>query len=50
MLISAINALTLSPALCAIFLRHGGPRKGDMSYVLGGIEKAQNGYAAVSVG
>jgi hydrophobe/amphiphile efflux-1 (HAE1) family protein len=47
MLISAINALTLSPALCAIFLRHSGPRKGIMSYVLGGIEKAQTGYAAV---
>lgn len=47
MLFSAINALTLSPALCAIFLRHAGPRKGIMSYVLGGIEKAQNGYAAV---
>jgi multidrug efflux pump subunit AcrB len=25
MLISAINALTLSPALCAVFLRHRGP-------------------------
>ena len=25
MLISAINALTLSPALCAVFLRHTGP-------------------------
>ena len=47
MLISAINALTLSPALCAIFLRHGGPKKGVMSYILGGIEKAQNGYASV---
>ena len=27
MLISALNALTLSPALCAVFLRHGGPRR-----------------------
>ena len=25
MLISAINALTLSPALCALFLRHDEP-------------------------
>mgnify|MGYP005812612835 CR=1 FL=1 len=47
MLISAINALTLSPALCAIFLRHGGPRRGIMARILGGIEKTQNGYAAV---
>ena len=28
MLISAINALTLSPALCAVFLRHHGQRRG----------------------
>ncbi|MDR3662221.1 MAG: efflux RND transporter permease subunit, partial [Mycobacterium sp.] len=28
MLFSAINALTLSPALCAVFLRHGGPQHG----------------------
>ena len=28
MLISAINALTLSPALCAVFLRHHGARRG----------------------
>ena len=47
MLISAINALTLSPALCAIFLRHGGPKRGIMARVLGGIEVAQNGYAAI---
>jgi hydrophobe/amphiphile efflux-1 (HAE1) family protein len=47
MLISAINALTLSPALCAIFLRHAGPRGGVMARILGGIEKAQNAYAAV---
>ena len=30
MLISAINALTLSPALCAVFLRHRGPKRGPM--------------------
>jgi len=47
MLFSAVNALTLSPALCALLLRHTGPKKGLMSYVLGGIEKAQNGYASV---
>ncbi len=47
MLFSAINALTLSPALCAVMLRHTGPKKGIIARVLGGIEKAQNGYAAV---
>ena len=49
MVISAINALTLSPALCAVFLKpHHGPRKGLMRYVLGTIDLATNGYAAVT--
>ena len=47
MLFSAINALTLSPALCAIMLRHSGPKKGIMAKVLGGIEWTQNGYASI---
>jgi hydrophobe/amphiphile efflux-1 (HAE1) family protein len=48
MLISAINALTLSPALCAIILkRHHGPRRGPIKYVLRGIDKVRDGYAAV---
>ncbi len=47
MLISAINALTLSPALCAVFLRHGGPRRGIMGRVLNGIDKTRDGYAWV---
>jgi hydrophobe/amphiphile efflux-1 (HAE1) family protein len=47
MLISAINALTLSPALCAIILRHSGPRRGPIRYVLRGIDKVRDGYAAV---
>jgi len=38
MIISALNALTLSPALCAVFLRHTGPRRGIMGRVLGGID------------
>ena len=46
MLISAINALTLSPALCAVFLRHTGPRRGIMGRVLGGIDWVRDGYAA----
>ena len=47
MVISAINALTLSPALCGIFLRHSGPRRGIMGYILRGIDKTRGGYAAV---
>ena len=47
MLISAINALTLSPALCAVFLRHGGARHGIMGRVLNGIDHVRDGYAAI---
>jgi hydrophobe/amphiphile efflux-1 (HAE1) family protein len=47
MVISALNALTLSPALCAVFLRHTGPRRGIMGRVLGGIDWVRDGYAAI---
>ena len=47
MLISAINALTLSPALCGVFLRHRGRPRGPLGLVLGGIDRVRNGYAAV---
>jgi len=47
MLISAVNALTLSPALCALFLRHSGPRRGIMARVLRGIDHVRDGYANV---
>jgi HAE1 family hydrophobic/amphiphilic exporter-1 len=47
MLISAINALTLSPALCAVLLKRGQRSRGPMRYVLGGIDHARNGYVAV---
>jgi hydrophobe/amphiphile efflux-1 (HAE1) family protein len=47
MLISALNALTLSPALCAVFLRHGGPRRGPMGWVLRRIDDIRDGYAAI---
>ncbi len=47
MLISALNALTLSPALCSIFLRHGGPRRGIMGRVLGGIDWLRDGFARI---
>ena len=48
MLISAINALTLSPALCAVLLspRHG-PKRGPMGCVLRGIDWVRDGYAAI---
>jgi hydrophobe/amphiphile efflux-1 (HAE1) family protein len=45
MLISALNALTLSPALCAVFLRHKGPQRGIMGRVLGGIDWVRDRYA-----
>ncbi|MBV8472455.1 MAG: efflux RND transporter permease subunit, partial [Hyphomicrobiales bacterium] len=45
MLISAVNALTLSPALCALVLRHEGPRRGLMGGVLRGIDAVRDGYA-----
>ncbi len=47
MVISAINALTLSPALCVLFLRHTGPKRGPIKYILRGIDKVRDGYAAV---
>src|SRR5467141_1077686 len=48
MLISAVNALTLSPALCAVLLkRGGGMSRGPMRYVLGGIDKVRDGYVAI---
>jgi hydrophobe/amphiphile efflux-1 (HAE1) family protein len=47
MLISAINALTLSPALCGVFLRHGGPRRGIMGWIGRRIDNVRDGYANV---
>ena len=48
MLISAINALTLSPALCArVPAPHGERRAAPMGWVLRGIDKVRDGYAAV---
>jgi hydrophobe/amphiphile efflux-1 (HAE1) family protein len=49
MVISALNALTLSPALCAVFLRHSGPRRGIMAWVGRRIDNVRDGYAAVVV-
>jgi len=45
MIISAINALTLSPALCAVFLKpHHGPRKGVLATVMRGIDWVRDRY------
>jgi len=49
MVISAINALTLSPALCAIILKpHHGPKKGIMGAISRGIDKGRDGYTRVA--
>jgi hydrophobe/amphiphile efflux-1 (HAE1) family protein len=46
MVISAINALTLSPALCALILRpHHGPRRGPIGYVLRSIDWTRDKFA-----
>ena len=47
MLISAINALTLSPALCGVFLRHHGHPRGPLGWILSGIIGICNGYASL---
>ena len=47
MLISALNALTLSPALCAVLLKPGEARRGPMRHVLQAIDGVRNGYVSV---
>jgi HAE1 family hydrophobic/amphiphilic exporter-1 len=47
MVISAVNALTLSPALCGVLLKHGQKSSGPMRYVLAGIDRARDGYVEV---
>lgn len=44
MVISAINALTLSPALCSLLLTHGTVRRGLMGRLMGAIDGARDGY------
>ena len=45
MLISAVNALSLSPALCTVLLRHSGPRRGLIAYLQRGIDKSPTGMS-----
>jgi HAE1 family hydrophobic/amphiphilic exporter-1 len=47
MLISAINALTLSPALCAVLLKRGGTSWRPIQKVLGAIDWMRDGYVAI---
>ncbi|MBV9111279.1 MAG: multidrug efflux RND transporter permease subunit [Hyphomicrobiales bacterium] len=47
MLISALNALTLSPALCSILVRRGKTARGPLRYVLHGIDQVRDGFAAI---
>ena len=47
MFLSAINALTLSPALCGILLkRHSGPRRGIIGYVMRAIDRVRDAYGS----
>ncbi|MCS6855239.1 MAG: efflux RND transporter permease subunit [Elioraea sp.] len=47
MLFSAVNALTLSPALCALLLRHGGPRRGVIGAMQNAIDRLAEGYGRI---
>jgi len=47
MLISAVNALSLSPALCSVLLKRGQPSRGPLRYVLRGIDSVRDGYVSV---
>jgi hydrophobe/amphiphile efflux-1 (HAE1) family protein len=48
MLLSAINALTLSPALCAVLLRsHHGPKRGIIGWLMRSIDWVRDGYGAI---
>jgi hydrophobe/amphiphile efflux-1 (HAE1) family protein len=48
MIISAINALTLSPALCGVLLKHShGPKRTPMRQIMAGINYTRDGYAAI---
>ena len=44
MIISAINALSLSPALCSLILRHRKKPTGVMGWMQGRIDRTRDGY------
>jgi hydrophobe/amphiphile efflux-1 (HAE1) family protein len=44
MVISAINALSLSPALCSLILRHKKKPTGVMAWLQAGIDRSRDGY------
>jgi hydrophobe/amphiphile efflux-1 (HAE1) family protein len=47
MFLSAVNALTLSPALCAVLLKpHHGPRRGPIGHVMRSIDYVRDMYGA----
>ncbi len=47
--ISTVNALTLSPALCALLLRRReGAQTGPLAALSRGIDRARDGYAAIA--
>ncbi|MFG1479301.1 multidrug efflux RND transporter permease subunit [Xanthobacter sp. V4C-4] len=47
MFLSAINALTLSPALCGILLKPShGPKRGPIGYVMRAIDRVRDAYGA----
>ena len=46
--ISALNALTLSPALCAVFLRPPREGRGLFRYFNRGLDKTRDGYSTVN--
>jgi hydrophobe/amphiphile efflux-1 (HAE1) family protein len=49
MVISAINALTLSPALCSILLKpHHGPKRGILGWISRRIDSGRDGYVHVA--
>jgi hydrophobe/amphiphile efflux-1 (HAE1) family protein len=47
MVISAINALTLSPALCSLILKHRKPPRGVMKWLNNSIEASRGGYVVL---
>src|SRR3954470_19581875 len=48
MFLSAINALTLSPALCGVLLRpHHGPRRGPICLIMRSIDWVRDAYGAM---